>query len=57
MCKDEHRELIKALKDKKNLVSKSAKESKKFLVDLGVVTEKGNLRRNYRSLCIPIEQV
>lgn len=57
MCKDEHRELIKALKDKKNLVSKSAQESKKFLVDLGVVTKKGNLRRNYRSLCIPIEQV
>ena len=57
MCKDEHRELIKALKDKKNLVSKSANESKKFLVDLGIVTKKGNLRRNYRSLCIPIEQV
>ncbi len=41
----------------KSKVSKSEKSSKAFLVELGVITEKGNLRKNYKDLCIPKEQV
>jgi len=46
-----------ALLDKyKVKVSKSETTSKAFLVDLGVITEKGNLRKNYKNLYIPMEQ-
>jgi len=38
-------------------VSKTEKSSKAFLVDLGVITEKGNLRKNYKNLCIPAGRV
>ena len=33
-------------------VTKSESKSKKFLVDAGIITEKGNLKKNYRHLCI-----
>jgi len=56
MSKEEYKEFIKVLKARKHQLSKSTEESKKFLVDLGVVTKKGNLKKNYKNLCIPIEQ-
>jgi len=40
----------------KDKVSKSEKASKAFLVDLGIITEKGNLRKNYKNFYIPTQQ-
>ena len=37
-------------------VTKSKAASKKFLVDIGVMTKKGNLTKNYRALCTLKEQ-
>ena len=37
-------------------VTKSKAASKKFLVDIGVMTKKGNLKKNYRALCTLKEQ-
>ncbi len=47
---------VKVLEKYKEKVSKSEKTSKAFLVDLGVITQKGNLTKNYKDLCIPVEQ-
>ena len=35
----------------KEKVSKSKKFSKKFLLELGVITKNGNLKSNYKHLC------
>ncbi|UCS95034.1 hypothetical protein KZP23_08500 [Echinicola marina] len=47
---------INILEQYKVKVSKSKSASRKFLVELGIVTEKGNLKKNYKHLCIPQEQ-
>lgn len=47
---------VTLLEKYKAKVSKSQKSSLTFLVELGIVTEKGNLKRNYKDLCIPQEQ-
>lgn len=44
------------LKKYKEKVSKTDETAKTFLVELGVITEKGNLRQNYKHLCIPEER-
>jgi hypothetical protein len=53
MSDKERKEYLIAL-DK--LGAKLAKEpiaAKQFLVDAGIITTKGNLRKPYRNLCIP----
>lgn len=47
---------VKVLKKYKERVSQTEETSKAFLVDLGVITPKGNLTKNYKDLCIPVEQ-
>jgi len=37
-------------------VSKTEESSKKFLVELGVITKKGNRTKHYKNLCIPDRQ-
>ena len=37
-------------------IGKSKRASKKLLKDIGVITEKGNVRKPYKELCIPLEQ-
>lgn len=56
MSDKEIRELHQMLEAYKKKVTRSKATSKKFLVELGVITEKGNLKKNYRHLCIPQEQ-
>ncbi|MFI5163391.1 MAG: hypothetical protein ACHQHN_19080 [Sphingobacteriales bacterium] len=48
--------LIQKLEKYKVRVSKSKQKSKEFLVEAGVVTPKGNLKNNFKHLCIPQEQ-
>ena len=47
----------KVLKAYKGKVTRSKESSRKFLFELGVITEKGKLKKNYKHLCIPEEQV
>jgi hypothetical protein len=48
--------LIQKLEKYRIRLSKSKKKSKKFLVEVGVLTAKGNLKNNFKHLCIPQEQ-
>lgn len=56
MADKELNEFVEILEKYKTRVSKSKSASKKFLIDLGIVTDKGNLKKNYKHLCIPQEQ-
>jgi len=48
--------LIQKLEKYRVRISKSEQKSKKFLVDAGIVTPKGNLKNNFKHICIPQEQ-
>jgi hypothetical protein len=52
----ERKEFIRILQQYKMKFSRSRKASMKFLVDVGILTKKGNLRKPYKNLCIPREQ-
>jgi hypothetical protein len=41
-------ELVAKLEKYKEELAKSAEKSKKFLVDVGIITAKGNLAKNYK---------
>ncbi len=47
---------VDVLEKYKAKVSKTEESSRKFLIELGVITEKGNLKKNYKNLCIPAGQ-
>ncbi len=49
-------ELVAKLEKYRIELTKSQKKSKKFLVDVGVITPNGKLAKNYKHLCIPQEQ-
>ena len=53
MTEHEREKLKKALKAYKKEVTSSKKASQQFLIELGVFTNKGNLRKGYKNLCIP----
>jgi len=42
-----------ALEKYKAEVTKTEESSRKFLIELGVITKKGNRTKHYRNLCIP----
>jgi hypothetical protein len=52
----EIKDLVKTLEKYRNELGKSEEKSRKFLVQTGIITEKGNLRKPYKNLCIPQEQ-
>ena len=56
MGKEERTKFIETLKKTQKELSKSKEASKKFLVDTGIITEKGNLKKPYKHLCIPSDQ-
>ncbi len=56
MSDKERKEFIEALKAHTQKLSKDKKASRKFLVDTGIITDKGNLRKPYKHLCIPQDQ-
>ena len=49
-------DLIQKLEKYRIRVSKSEKKSSEFLKQVGVLTAKGNLKKNFKNLCIPQEQ-
>lgn len=49
----ETEKFIAYLEKYKEEVSRTPESAKKFLVELGVITEKGNRTKHYKHLCIP----
>lgn len=52
MSNTEIKELVKGLKAYKKEVTASKEASREFLIRVGIVTEKGNLTKPYKHLCI-----
>lgn len=55
--KTEIDEFVDVLEKYKKQVTKNPESSRKFLIDLGVITKGGNLNSNYKKLCIQERQV
>ena len=55
MSDKERKEFSEAIKKYTSKLSKSKEASKQFLVETGIITEKGNLREPYKQLCTPQE--
>lgn len=55
MTDKEREQFLTLLESYKKRLSKSENKAKEFLVNVGVYTEKGNLRKNYKHLCIQQE--
>lgn len=56
MSDKDRKEFIVILEQYKSRLSKDKEASRKFLVDVGIVTKNGNLREPYKHLCIPQDQ-
>ena len=56
MSDQERSEILKSVEKTKKKLAKDEKASKDFLIDLGIYTRKGNLKRNYKHLCIQPDQ-
>lgn len=46
-------EFLIAMEKYKVEVSKTEESSRNFLIELGVITKKGNRTKHYKNLCIP----
>ena len=57
MIDQEISDLIEIIEKYKKAFLDDEKASKDFLVELGIYTKKGNLRKNYKNLCIQPDQV
>jgi hypothetical protein len=53
MSQQERKEFKKAVKSYKKEVTSSKEASQKFLIELGIFTNNGRLRKEYKNLCIP----
>lgn len=53
MTQEEKEKLKNALKAYKREVTASKEASRKFLVELGLFTKKGKVRKGYKDICIP----
>ena len=51
MCKSEMSKFDAALTSYEKKVSYNKGQSQKLLIKIGVITEKGNLRKPYKNLC------
>lgn len=56
MSKQEKENFKKAVESYKNEVLTSKEASRQFLIELGIFTKTGNVRKPYKHLCIPQEQ-
>jgi hypothetical protein len=57
MSQKEREKFASAAKLYQKKVLRSKKASRKFLIELGVFTEAGNVRKQYKGICIPQGQV
>jgi hypothetical protein len=53
MTDQEREQFFKDAAKHKKEVSSNKKAAQKFLIDIGIFTPKGNLRKPYKNLCIP----
>ena len=55
MTEQERQKYLKELTKKKKKALKNKKSALEFLKQLGILTEKGNLKSPYKVVCIPEE--
>lgn len=53
MSQQERKKFKEAVESYKKEVLSSKEASQKFLIELGIFTRKGNVRKPYKHLCIP----
>jgi len=56
MTEEEREDLLKSMEKYKKMLSGNQKASRELLVRIGIYTAKGNLKKNYRNLCIQPDQ-
>lgn len=56
MTEKEINSFIKTIRKQKKRITADSKLSKKFLIDLGIFSEKGRVTKAYKGICIPNEQ-
>ncbi len=56
MCQEETNKLIKQMRKARKDATKSPDLALAYLKKLGILTEKGNLTKQYKGLCIPINR-
>jgi hypothetical protein len=56
MSEEERKEFIEIIEKYHKKVSGNKKAARELLYDAGIITKKGNLRRNYKHLCILLGQ-
>jgi len=56
MSQQEREKFEKAAKSYKERVTSSQENARRFLIELGVFNEKGDLKERYKHLCIPQDQ-
>lgn len=56
MSEQERKVYLKRIADKRKELEDSPKAAHEFLVRLGVITEKGNIRKRYKEACIQLSQ-
>ena len=56
MSERELKTYLSDLKKAADIISKDKDKSKRFLISIGLLNRQGKIKRQYRELCIPIEQ-
>jgi hypothetical protein len=56
MSEKKYKEYLKKIKEYKKEVTSSKESANKFLIELGILTPKGNIRKAYKPLCIQKDQ-
>ncbi len=56
MGQDEISDFLKKIDDYKNKVTENKKESSKFLKEIGILTKKGKVKKEYQDICIQQDQ-
>jgi hypothetical protein len=47
---------LSKIRKEANDIAKDEDKSKKFLIDIGLLNREGKVKRQYRDICIPIDQ-
>jgi len=56
MSDKELKTYLSKIRKEANDIAKDEDKSKKFLTDIGLLNREGKVKRQYRDICIPIDQ-
>lgn len=57
MSDKELKGFISDIRKKATVIARDESKSKKFLSDIGLLNKEGKVKRQYKDICIPIDQV